>query len=321
MRNQKLHETRDVLNIQSLKHLSLQIGIPEDKIIAIAKNIKRHYRVSEIVHEKPDGRIKKRKIYHPSPQLKEVLKAINTYLLRKIKLPMAVHGSRKYHSPLSNALIHVGKRYVMGFDIENFFPSIRPYSVFNMFIRLKCSPEISKYLTRLCTADNHVPQGYNTSPAIANLVLVPCIERLQSLAKKQKMNLGTFIDDICFSGNSNTGKYKKTIEKIINECGYQLKAEKTSTMTKRQKQTVTGIVVNVKANIDDKSYRDLKNVIHICRKYGPSAIIGKIKNKRNKLIDTPEKLKTHIIGRLSHVRQLNPEKADKLRTKFDEVVW
>ena len=115
-----------------------------------------------------------------------------------------------------------------------------------MFRRLKCSPEVSKYLTRLCTADNHVPQGYNTSSAIANLVLVPATERLQGLAKKHGMSLGTFIDDICFSGNNNPAKYMKTIEKIINECGYRLKSEKTTLMKKNQQQKVTGVVVNVK---------------------------------------------------------------------------
>ncbi|MEW6003287.1 MAG: hypothetical protein AB1638_11680 [Nitrospirota bacterium] len=162
MRNQRLLETRDALNIQSLKQLALQIGIPKEEIIDIASNIKKHYQTEEKTQEKPDGRIKKRTIYHRSPRLEKILKTINNYLLKKIKLSEVVHGSRKKHSTLTNAKMHAGQRYVLGFDIENFFPSIRPYSVFNMFRRLKCTPVVSKCLTRLCTADNHVPQGYNT---------------------------------------------------------------------------------------------------------------------------------------------------------------
>lgn len=321
MRNPRLLETKDTLNIQSLKHLALQIGIKNEKLIDIYKNIKKYYRVGTISQQRPDGRIKERNIYHPSFELKEILKAINTYLLKKIRLSVVVHGSRKYRSAYTNAKMHVGKRDILSFDIENFFPSIRPYKVFNMFRRLNCSPEVSKYLTRLCTADNHVPQGYNTSPAIANLVLVPTTERLHGLAKKHGMSLGTFIDDICFSGNNTPAKYMKTIEKIINECGYRLKSEKTTFMKKNQQQKVTGVVVNVKPNIDNKSFRDLRNIIHICHKYGPSVLIGKIKNKQGKTIDTTERLKNHLLGRLSHVNQLNLHKAETLRSKFKGIAW
>ena len=49
MRNPRLLETKDTLNIQSLKHLALQIGIKNEEIIDIYKNIKKHYRVNEIV--------------------------------------------------------------------------------------------------------------------------------------------------------------------------------------------------------------------------------------------------------------------------------
>lgn len=321
MRNPRLLETKDALNIQSLKHLALQIGIPKEEIIDIAENIKKHYRTREKTKIKPDGRIKKRTIYLRLPRLEKILKAINNYLLKKIKLSEVVHGSRKKHCLLTNAKIHVGKRNLLGFDIGNFFPSIRPYNVFNMFRRLKCSPEVSKYLTRLCTADNHVPQGYNTSPAIANLVLMPLTERLQGLAKKHGQSLGTFIDDICFSGNNNPEKYKKTIEKIINDCGYRLNPEKTTPMKKTQQQKVTGVIVNVKPNIDKKSFKDLKKMIHICEKFGPAALIGKIKNKNGDPIDSSEKLKKHLLGRISHVNQLNAAKAENLREKFNGIIW
>lgn len=321
MRNQRLLETKNALNIQSLKHLALQIGIKEDEISDIALNIKKHYVISEIKQTKSDGEVKVREIYHPSKQLKKLLKAINTYLLKKIKLSDVVHGARKKHSILTNAESHVGKRFLLGFDIKNCFPSIKPYNVFNMFRRLKCSPEIAKCLTRICTADDHVPQGYNTSPAIANLVLMPLTERLRCLAKKHGKSFSTFIDDITFSGNSNPEKYKKTIEKIINECGFKLKTKKTKPREKTQQQKVTGVVVNVKPNIDKKTFQKLKKIIHICQKFGASAFIGKIKNKKGEIIDTSDKLRNYLSGRINYVNQLNPTRAQKLREKFNGIIW
>ena len=49
-----------------------------------------------------------------------------------------VHGNIVLHVLMPEYML--GKRDVLGYDIENFFPSIGPYSVFNMFRRLKCSP-------------------------------------------------------------------------------------------------------------------------------------------------------------------------------------
>lgn len=321
MRNPKLIECRTSLNILSLNHLSKQIGIPKEEIIDIFNNIEKNYVVSEIAQEKPAGKIKTRKIYHPSKRLKIILININKFLLRKIILPASVHGSRKKHSTRTNAEIHVGKRYLLGFDIANFFPSIKPDNVLNIFRRLKCTPIVAKYLTGLCTADDHVPQGYNTSPLVANLVLVPAIERLQGLSKKHGLSLGTFVDDICISGNDDPSKYKKTIEKIINECGFTLKSDKTISMGRNQQQKVTGIVVNVKPNIDKKTFQELKKIIHICQKFGPSTMLEKIKNKEGSPIDTSEKLRNHLSGRINYVNQLNPTKAEKLKEKFNGIIW
>ncbi len=48
MRNPKQVEVADSLNIQSLKHLALQIGIPREEIIAVSAEIEYHFRVIEI---------------------------------------------------------------------------------------------------------------------------------------------------------------------------------------------------------------------------------------------------------------------------------
>lgn len=321
MRNPKRIEVADTLNIQSLKHLALQTGISKEEIIAVAESIEDHFRVTKIRQTKADGKVKVREIYLPSPRFKVILQVINTYLLRKIKLPEVVHGSRKGRSALTNAMVHVGKRNLLGFDIANFFPSIKPHAVFNMFRRLNCSPTVAKYLTWLCTADNHVPQGYTTSPAVANLVFMPVTERIHGLVKKQGIKLGTVVDDITLSGNRSLHPFLKTIEKIIGECGFTLHPGKTVSMSRHEKQKVTGIKVNVKTNIEKEDYQELKKMIHICEKFGLASYIGKLKNRKGGVIDTPDKLRSYLSGKLNYVKQLNPEKAEKLMTKFNNIRW
>jgi RNA-directed DNA polymerase len=321
VRNANRIEVADALNIQSLKHLYLQTGIAKEEIISVATNIKDHFRTTEIRQTKPNGKVKVREIYLPSPRLEAILQAVNIYLLRKIRLSEAVHGSRKGRSPLTNAMVHIGKKYLLGLDIEKFFPSIKPHAVFNMFRRLNCSPTVAKHLTWLCTADNHVPQGYATSPAIANLVLIPITERIHGLVKKQGIKFGTFVDDITLSGNRSLRPFQRTVEKIIDECGFKLNPGKTVPMCMHEKQKVTGIKVNVKPNIEKDDYQELKKMIHICGKFGLASYMGRLKNRKGKFIDTPDKLRSYLSGKLNYVKQLNPEKAEKLMTKFSKIQW
>ena len=172
MKTPKL-ELRDSLNIKSLKHLSLQIGIPEDTILDVVNNIKDHYRKFVIKKKRSDGTVKIRVIYHRSRKLEKILRSINANLLSKIKLLDVVHGARKGHSNVTNAKAHIGKKYVLKLDIADFFPSISYKNVYNLFIKLKCSPDVARVLTKLCTADHHVPQGYNTSPLLAVFIMDP----------------------------------------------------------------------------------------------------------------------------------------------------
>lgn len=132
-------ENKNALNIYRLEHLALQMHIPPEEIIEILENIKSHYSIMEEKQYNPDGTLKKiRIVYKATPTLEKILKAINKYLLKKIKLPEYIHGSRTHHSIHSNAEPHVGKYYVSSLDIKNFFPSVSANNVYNLFKPESC---------------------------------------------------------------------------------------------------------------------------------------------------------------------------------------
>ncbi len=312
MRNRKSSEVRDKLNILSLKHLFLQIGISKEEINDVINNFDNHYRCDLLEQKKDDGTIKKRKIYKPDLLLRKILKSIDVYLLKKIKLPEAMHGARKSRSNITNANKHVNKDYVLNLDIKDFYPSISLKDVYNLFRRLNCSPVVAKCLSSLCSRDDHVPQGFNTSSSIGNLILREAIDRIQGLCDKHGLRLSVHVDDITISGNMNPHRLVKTIEKIIVECGFKIKSGKTVCFTKLQQQKVTGVIVNTKINLDKKAFEELRFYLHVCKKYGPSTLIGDITNKRGEKIGTIKTLKNHLIGRLSYLKSINPQKATKL---------
>ena len=322
MKARSVRETKDFLNICSLKHLALQLHIDEAELTNLADNIEAHYRYEMMEKKRKDGSVKIRKIYHPSRRLKKALQAINGNLLIKIKVPDEVHGSRAGRSNVTMAREHVGKKYVQVLDIKNFFPSVRPYNVYQTFLRLRCSPEIAGLLTRLCTADNHLPQGYNTSPYIANLVLVTPMRRIGGLCRKTGRCFTGFVDDQAISGNQNPAPLVPTIRKIMGECGHALKDDKDVCRHRSQQQKVTNVVVNAKPNIDKASYEELRSFVFLCRKHGPSALLERgISNSKGERIDTPARLKNHLAGRLSYLKYVNAARAQKLLLDFRTITW
>jgi len=319
MKEDKKH---DVLNIKSLKHLALQLHVAEKDIVNVVDAIRDHFHCEPKEIKKNDGTIKVRKIYHPSPKLKTILKAIDVQLLRKIELPQEMHGGRKSHSNVTNAREHVGKKYVSNFDIKNFFPTISHEKVYRLFIFLECSPDVARYLARLCTADNHVPQGYNTSPRIANLVAIPVVKRISGLGIKQGLKVTTFVDDITLSSNKDTAPYEKTIRKIVSECGFEIKKEKTNHSSVRKQHIVTGVVVNQKTNISKQSYKEVRFHLNICMKYGPSQLLTKgISDSKGERIIDKDKLKKHLFGKISYLKSINPEHWETLLKMFKEINW
>ena len=65
-----------------------------------------------------------RKIEAPTPTLKYIQRLIHESLTRMYGPHQAVHGFRTGRSIVTNATRHLGRRYVLNIDLEDFFPSI-----------------------------------------------------------------------------------------------------------------------------------------------------------------------------------------------------
>lgn len=316
---------RQTLNIFSLKHLALQLGISLEELNDIATNQKKHWKNQKTLIYNDDGSIKKTRItYNCDDRLRRVLTAIDKRLLKKITLPNAVHGSRIGRSNITNAKIHLGQPHLLNLDIKNFFPSIRPNQVFNVFkYQLNCSPEVARFLSKLCTAENHVPQGFNTSSSIANLVLIPAIQKIDSLCVKMNLKFTIQVDDIAISGYKIPKELVPKVEKILAASGFQLHPDKRILRTNKQQQVVTGVVVNKKPNMEQYSYEDLRAKLSLCKKHGSVSFLQMhpILTSKGEMITNPARLRSHLQGKLNYLKQLNPDKANSLLETFKEITW
>lgn len=101
------------------------------------------------------------------------------------------------------------------------------------------------------------------------------------------------------------------IEQIIKSCGFKINKKKRKILRNNQRQNVTGVVVNERPNISRKEFDRLKATLHNCAKFGPDS------QNHDQLPD----FQSHLRGRIAHVKQLNPAKAEKLEELFERVDW
>ena len=295
------------LNINTVKHLCLQLGISEAVLRYLsdhmADNVRRVYRTTT------PG--KTREIFKPGPGLLKVQRAINTNLLQRIKLPDPAHGSRKGRSHLTSAALHVGKEVVASLDIRNFFPSIHYKRVYNLFWDLGCAPDIARILTGLTTFNNSLPQGFATSPSIANLILSTLDSRLERLCAAHRLTYTRYVDDIIVSGNYRVEDLLRLFCQIVAETGFSVQLDKIRVMRKDTRQEVTGVLVNKKLNIPREEVRELRAILHNCRVYGPSTQTDA----------SVEWFEQHLRGRINYIVQLNPAIGNQLLGEYNRIDW
>ena len=91
---------------------------------------------------------------------------------------------------------------------------------------------------------------------------------------------------------------------IARDEGFRVNAAKTRVMGRGSRQTVTGIVVNVRPNVPRAEYDRLKAILHRAALDGPGDLDP-----------------AHVMGRIAWVESLNPARGAKLRARFAAIRW
>ena len=294
------------LNIRSKKHLCKHLKCSEVELRRFCEHPERHY------YCQPERIIKskKRPTATPIGRFSEIIYNLKC-LLDRVELPDSLHGGIKGHSPKTNAACHVGKSAVLNFDIEDFFPSVKPYLVYNLFHeRLGCWSEVSWILTRLVTLNGGLPQGSPTSIVVANLVIVPLAERLCKLSYKHKCDYSQFVDDGTISGPGYIENLRQLIEKIIRQEGFRAspKPHKRTTKYRDEEQVVTGVAVNRKIGVPKRKINEVQSALAELK-----ATIDQGQKICRKEIAS-------VKGKIQHIRTLDKQKGLKLENKLKKVL-
>jgi len=274
--------SKEHLCIRSLKHLSYRLGFPAQLLEEVSEQTEKYYKF--VIKQKPNGDF--REISIISQPLKKIQKAIHR-LLTEIYLPENIHGGVKGKSNYTNAEVHCKKDTVLILDLEKYFPSISHYRVYGLFLNeLKCSPDVSRLLTKLCTVKGRVPEGASTSTDIANLVLRKTDCRLKGLVAKFDLENTRFVDDLTFSGKMIAQPLINIIKSIIKDSGFRLNDAKEKLRAKHQPQVVTGLIVKFKKpRVPRKNKREWRKEKYLFEKFELNTPLDKVRLKRKRQIE------------------------------------
>ena len=195
----------------------------------------------------------------------------------------SVHGFAPGKNVKTNALQHIGKRWVFNTDLENFFPSINFGRVRGMFMgKPYCLPaNVATVLAHICCYKRYLPQGAPTSPVISNMICAQMDSQLQQLAKAVDRSTYTrYADDITFSTTIKTFPTEIAIlddlnqlrpgdqlEQVIKQNGFNINRSKIWLSGQNRRQEVTGITVNEFPNLSRKFTNQIRAMLHAWRKF------------------------------------------------------
>lgn len=248
----------------------LSVSRQELTYILYIKRIENCYHTFEI--PKKSGGV--RTISAPSKKLKYIQRRLSNELYRyrqaiykenKIRINVS-HGFEKNKGILTNAAVHKNKKIVYNVDLKDFFESFHFGRVQGFFQKNKYFAlpyEVATVIAQLTCYNGHLPQGAPTSPVIANMICQIFDMRVLKLAQKYRLNYSRYADDITFSTNDKNFIYniKSFYDELLNEitnAGFAINENKIRLQDHNSHQSVTGLVVNKKVNIDYDYYKRVR---------------------------------------------------------------
>ena len=249
---------------------------------------------------------------------------------------------------------HVNMPYVLNIDLKDFFDTITfprvkkvlSYPPFN----LSCEREQLGYIiTSLCCnskevtaidADgkeikesrNCLPQGAPTSPILTNIVCRSLDRHLAGLAHRYHAHYTRYADDITFSCHYNIFKddseFIKEMHRIIeDEQHLTINRDKTRLQTPRQRQEVTGLIVNRKVNVPKRYVKQIRLWLHYWEAFGyeraQQYFIGQyVKHREHFMNSHDARIENVLAGKLDYMHMVvgDTRAFKQLKARYDVLV-
>lgn len=218
--------------------------------------------------------------------------------------------------------------------LTNKIPTAGRQDIANIIASLCCTEmEVERYNIDgkwALVKKNVLPQGAPTSPVLSNIVCHRLDQLLTGLANRFGLKYSRYADDITFSSMHNVyhqgGEFLNELHRIITDQGFFINESKTRLQKKGYRQEVTGLLVNEKANVQERYIKQLRMWLYYWERYGYEKASGfflqqYIADKGNVKNGHPE-MANVISGKLDYLRMVKGvenELYQKLKTRFENL--
>ena len=275
-----------IKHVQNIHELAWELGCSAKQLgyYLYKRSIRTQYKIFEI----PKRRGGFRKISAPSTNLKLIQKSLYREFAKDRMFKPCVNGFVTGCGIITNALPHVGHRYLLNIDLDNFFDSINYGRVYGLLTKtpFQFPRPVAAAIAKACILENKLPQGAPTSPIISNLICSKMDSELSKLAKSHGCVYTRYADDLTFSSRTRPlalasrerqpdGTYiysvSPTLVAIIEANGFRINASKVRVSHREHRQEVTGLIVNKRLNVKRRLVREVRAMLHAWRKFGLKA--------------------------------------------------
>ena len=188
------------------------------------------------------------------------------------------HGFKDKYSIITNARVHVGRRFVFNTDLENFFPSITFGRVRGFFIsdnNFRLEPTVATIVAQIACFQNQLPQGAPCSPIISNFIAHILDIKLNKMAKRGNCSYSRYADDITFSTNEKvfpvaiarpvagtTDRWVASdgLLSRVYASGFRINHDKSRMQLPMSRQETTGLTVNHNVNVAATYYKTARSM-------------------------------------------------------------
>jgi RNA-directed DNA polymerase len=238
---------------------ALILGISPKLLTSMARNPKRYYRMFAI--KKRGGG--ERTILAPRTFLKAVQYYILRFILQKQPVSDFATGFVRGKGIVHNARLHVGLPFLLNVDLRDFFGSVTSIQVREEFLKIGFPTTVADSLAQLCTFGGSLPQGAPTSPALSNLVFADIDQKIAALASVRGIGYSRYADDMTFSSLRPIDRhFLAELDQTLQGRGFRLNPKKTRFAGPGQARYVTGLVVNVRPQLDRQTRRRMRAMFH-----------------------------------------------------------
>ena len=336
--------------IFSLAHLGKIIGVDYDFLHKTVnrKNESSNYKLFAI-KKRTGGR---RFIHAVNGKLYKVQKYLNDEVLQKIQphpMSFAFHSSGGIKQC---AEIHCGCRWLLNFDLKDFFYSISELATYNVFLNIGFKPLLAFELARLCTTmrlpneQKHyiklrkidmfsseeqqtfpypiypwlgvLPQGAPTSPMLSNLVAKNLDEDLYEYSQNNNFIYSRYADDLTFSAfmlpSKSIALIKREIIHIIRKNGFYENPDKTHIAGPGSRKVVLGLLVDgMKPRLLKQTRLRIEQHIYCIEKFGINSAAS------FHGFESAYGYFNHISGLMAFINDVDKDFWERLKDKFEKI--